>query len=191
MAGEPAGMTTSAPSAPGPSTGSKTYAAAVDGAEYRVAVERADAGWRVSVNDGVAMAADFVTKGPVAQYSLLLDHRSYEGIAEMNGEGLKVWVEGEPFLVAVMDQRLKALAGGRSLGGGSQQAAFKTPMPGMVVAVMVESGAEVTKGQPLLTLEAMKMRNDLKSPRDGRLKSVLVKAGQTVAKGDTLVEFED
>lgn len=171
----------------------RTYAAAVDGAEYRVAVERADAGWRVSVNDGVAMVADFVTKGqgPVAQYSLLLDHRSYEGIAELSGEGLKVWVEGEPFLVSVMDQRLKALAGGRSPGGGSLQAAFKTPMPGMVVAVMVEAEAEVAKGQPLLTLEAMKMRNDLKSPRDGRLKSVLVKAGQTVAKGDTLVEFED
>ena len=102
-----------------------------------------------------------------------------------------MWVEGEPFLVSVMDQRLKALAGGRALGARSQQAAFKTPMPGMVVDVMVESGAEVIKGQPLLTLEAMKMRNDLKSPRDGQVKSVLVQAGQTVAKGDTLVEFED
>lgn len=189
MAGEPAG-TTASPTF-GSSAAAKTYAAAVDGNEYLVGVERADNDWRVRVNDGEVMAADFVTKGAFAQYSLLLDHRSYEGIAEVNGEGLKVWVEGEPFLVSVMDQRLKALAGGRALGARSQQAAFKTPMPGMVVDVMVESGAEVIKGQPLLTLEAMKMRNDLKSPRDGQVKSVLVQAGQTVAKGDTLVEFED
>ena len=96
----------------------------------------------------------------------------------------------EPFLVSLVDQRLKSLGGGRAAGAGPRQAVFKTPMPGMVVAVMVEPGAEVAKGQPLLTLEAMKMRNDLKAPRDGRVKSVAVKAGQTVAKGDVLVELE-
>ncbi len=168
----------------------RTYAATVDGDEYVVSVSRTAGGWQVAINGGEPMMADFVSKGPVAQYSLLLEHRAYEGIAEMNGEGLKIWVEGEPFLVSVVDQRLRTLAGGRAPGQGAQQAALKTPMPGMVVAVMAEPGVEVAKGQPLLTLEAMKMRNDLKSPRDGRIKSVLVKAGQTVAKGDTLVEFE-
>ena len=168
----------------------RTYAAEVDGAEHLVAVGQVADGWQVSVDGGEVMTADFVTRGPVLQYSLLLDHRSYEGIVEKNGEGLKVWVEGEPFLVSLVDQRLKSLGGGRAAGAGPRQAVFKTPMPGMVVAVMVEPGAEVAKGQPLLTLEAMKMRNDLKSPRDGRVKSVAVEAGQTVAKGDVLVEFE-
>ena len=65
-----------------------------------------------------------------------------------------------------------------------------TPMPGMIVALAVAAGDQVVKGQALLTLEAMKMRNDLKSPRDGRVKEVKVAPGQTVAKGDVLVVFE-
>ena len=161
----------------------------MDGREYLVEVGRPDGACRVSVDGGPFAEADFFIKGAVRQFSLLLDHRSYEGMAEMNGEGLKVWVEGEPFEVQVLDQRLKALSGGRVGGGGPVQTLFKTPMPGIVVTVHVEAGQEVVKGQPILTLEAMKMRNDLKSIRDGVISRVAVTAGQTVAKGDVLVEF--
>ncbi|NLT35851.1 MAG: biotin/lipoyl-binding protein [Gaiellales bacterium] len=167
----------------------KTYSATVDGHEYVVDVERADGSCRISVDGGATQEADFFTKGAVRQFSLLLDHCSYEGMAHINGEGLKLWVEGEPFEVQVMDQRLKALSGGRVGGGGPVQTLFKTPMPGIVVTVHVEAGQEVTKGQPILTLEAMKMRNDLKATRDGVIGRVAVSAGQTVAKGDVLVEF--
>jgi len=173
------------------SSGGKTYAVTVDGRELQVTLEQQGDRWAVQIDGGQALEADFASRGSVGQYSLLLEHMSYEGIIQTNGDGFKVWVEGEPFEVKVMDVRLRALAGAQGVGATVARVAhFRTPMPGMVVAALVEPGAEVEKGQPLITLEAMKMRNDLKSPQSGRVKAVAVRAGQTVAKGDVLIEFE-
>ena len=172
-----------------PSDG-RTYVVTVDGQELEVALERRGDRWAVRIDGGEALEADFGTRGPAGQYSLLLKHRSYEGIVQPNGNGLKVWVEGDPFDVKAVDARLRALAGSPAAGAAARIAVFRTPMPGMVVGVLVEPGQEVRKGQPLITLEAMKMRNDLKSPEEGRVKAVAVRTGQTLAKGDVLVEFE-
>jgi biotin carboxyl carrier protein len=60
------------------------------------------------------------------------------------------------------------------------------PMPGSVVRVLVESGAAVTKGQPLLVLEAMKMEHTVASPYDGVLAYLRVTAGQQVDAGSVL-----
>jgi biotin carboxyl carrier protein len=63
-------------------------------------------------------------------------------------------------------------------------------MPGRVVQVHVAPGAAVTKGQPLLVIEAMKMENVVRAPRDGRVVSVAVEAGTRVVPGQTLIEIE-
>lgn len=167
----------------------KVYSATVDGREFLVDVDRSEGSCRVSVNGAEVAQVDMSANGCARQFSLLLDHQSYEGLAEMEGGELRIWVEGEPFEVQVVDQRLKALSGGRVGGAAAVQAQFKTPMPGIVVEVRVQPGQTVAKGDPILTLESMKMRNDLKSPRDGTVGQVLVSAGQTVAKGDVLVEY--
>jgi biotin carboxyl carrier protein len=60
-------------------------------------------------------------------------------------------------------------------------------MPGLVVAIPVEEGRAVKKGQVLLILESMKMQNELKSPRDGTVGRVRVKAGETVEQKQTLL----
>lgn len=54
------------------------------------------------------------------------------------------------------------------------------PMPGKVVELRVAEGDRVTRGQVLLVLEAMKMRNEIASPADGRVADVRVKAGSNV-----------
>jgi len=64
------------------------------------------------------------------------------------------------------------------------------PIPGKVVAVKVAPGDEVTPGQPLVVLEAMKMENELASEQAGRVASVHVVAGDTVEGGALLVELE-
>jgi pyruvate carboxylase len=64
------------------------------------------------------------------------------------------------------------------------------PMPGEVVIVAVEPGQRVGKGEPLLSLEAMKMETMLRAERDATVKEVLVKPGQTVAAKDLLVVLE-
>ena len=62
-------------------------------------------------------------------------------------------------------------------------------MPGLVVKVQVEVGQEVTAGQPVLVLEAMKMENELKAAGPGVVDQILVKPGQAVEKGAVLVTF--
>ena len=64
------------------------------------------------------------------------------------------------------------------------------PMPGMVVRVAVQKGQVVTKGEPLLALEAMKMETVLGAPRDGKVKAIHVKPGATVNTRDLLIELE-
>jgi pyruvate carboxylase subunit B len=57
----------------------------------------------------------------------------------------------------------------------------------MISKVLVAEGDKVTKDQPLLTLDAMKLENEIASPKIGTIKSVAVKAGAKVEKGQTLV----
>lgn len=64
-------------------------------------------------------------------------------------------------------------------------------IPGLIQTVSVKAGDRVRWGDPLLVLEAMKMRNDVTSPRDGIIKSVHVRAGEKVMKRQLLIEFED
>ena len=60
-------------------------------------------------------------------------------------------------------------------------------MPGLVVAIPIEEGQEVKKGQVLLILKSMKMQNELKSPRDGKVNRIKVKTGETVEQKQTLL----
>lgn len=64
------------------------------------------------------------------------------------------------------------------------------PMPGAVKSVAVKVGDEVSEGQEVLVLEAMKMQNSLMAGKQGKVKKVNVKEGQTVSADDVLVELE-
>jgi 3-methylcrotonyl-CoA carboxylase alpha subunit len=63
-------------------------------------------------------------------------------------------------------------------------------MPGKVTAVEVSSGDKVTKGQRLLTLEAMKMEHALTAPFDGVVAELNAKPGAQVTEGQVLVKVE-
>jgi len=64
------------------------------------------------------------------------------------------------------------------------------PMPGVVVAVLVEPDQQVAKDQPLMVLEAMKMEHTIRSPHAGRVKSLNYAVGQKVTDGAELLEIE-
>jgi biotin carboxyl carrier protein len=65
----------------------------------------------------------------------------------------------------------------------------RSPMPGKIVSVSVSVGDSVTKGQPILILESMKMENTIASPIDGTISAVHVGAGDAVQHGQTLAEI--
>jgi biotin carboxyl carrier protein len=66
---------------------------------------------------------------------------------------------------------------------------IKAPMPGLVLKVLVEEGAEVKKGENLFVLEAMKMENIIKAPADVTVKTIKIKPGDKVEKGQILMMF--
>lgn len=74
--------------------------------------------------------------------------------------------------------------------GGATGREVKAPMPGNIVDINVEPGDQVSVGQELCSLEAMKMKNAIRSPRAGVIASVTVTLGQAVAHGDVLCTFE-
>ncbi|MEZ5738190.1 MAG: pyruvate carboxylase [Burkholderiaceae bacterium] len=65
------------------------------------------------------------------------------------------------------------------------------PMPGMVVTVSVKSGQQVKAGDPLVSIEAMKMETQIRAERAGKIKAVHVRSGETIAAHDLMLEFAD
>lgn len=74
--------------------------------------------------------------------------------------------------------------------GNTKVNEIKAPMPGLVLDVLVQPGQEITKGDGLVVLEAMKMENILKSPTDAVVKSIEIEKSQTVEKNQLLIKFE-
>lgn len=76
----------------------------------------------------------------------------------------------------------------RSLAASEHESAF-APMPGQVLKILVEVGQQVSTGDALVILEAMKMEQTLRASADGVVEAVHVKQGDVVAPGDRLVEI--
>lgn len=78
---------------------------------------------------------------------------------------------------------------GPAAGSGSAAGTLAAPMPGVILAIEVKAGDAVRRGDALLILEAMKMRNTIRAPRDGLVAAVLVEPGQPVAQGTPMIRL--
>ena len=107
-----------------------------------------------------------------------------EGVATAEGGSVLVFADGQAFAFALPG------AGGAGGGGDSLDGDVESPMPGRVIAVEVAAGAEVKRGQKLLTLEAMKMEHSLTAPFDGMVTELNVGEGAQVTEGTLLVRIE-
>ena len=138
--------------------------------------------------DGQTYAIDLMAFAVQNLYSLIIDHNSYEAFVDSDAEDWQVLMRGDLYQAKVLDERAVRLAqsgGGIAVPAGDFN--LKAPMPGLVVAVPVEVGGPVKKGDILLILESMKMQNELKSPRDGIILRVKVKAGDVVEQNTVLL----
>ncbi len=160
------------------------YITTVEGKEYEVEILDEK---HIRVGDRL-LDVNFESVSGQPVYSLIVDGKSYEAYVYQGDENWQVLLRGRLFPVNVQDERekrLRAAAGGGVAEGGEFH--LKAPMPGLVVAVTVEEGQAVEKGEVLVVLESMKMQNELKAPRAGIVGRIRVKASETVEQKQTLL----
>jgi biotin carboxyl carrier protein len=150
---------------------SDTVVGAVDGREYQLEVRELARG----------------------QYLLLAGSNVYRCRIEREprrpGEPFAVVLRGQNHEVTIVDpKRLRTAqtAGAQHTGA----AEIISPMPGKIVRVLVEVGAQVAAGAGVIIVEAMKMQNEMKAPKAGMVISINAAAGATVNAGDVLAVIE-
>jgi pyruvate carboxylase len=100
-------------------------------------------------------------------------------------------LNGQPRSVSVADKSLEAKVQRRPKAVAGDAREVGAPMPGLVVTVAVRPGDVISKGQKLLSLEAMKMETTVHADRDGRIAEVLVAPGTPVEAQELLVRYAD
>ena len=167
-----------------------TYSADFQGRTHRVAVT--ETGLPATVRlDETTYEVDFAPIGG-SLFSVIIRGQSYEVDVVEDGEGvLVVWVEGEPHHIQFEEEGRRRRRGARVPGqvvGGRQT--IVAPMPGKVVKVLVSPEEQVSAGQGIIVVEAMKMENELKASGPGVVKEIRVQEGAGVGGGDVLVVIE-
>jgi acetyl-CoA/propionyl-CoA carboxylase biotin carboxyl carrier protein len=128
-------------------------------------------------------AGPVTVRGVVSDGDVLLTSGGRTTRWHTAAEGANVWVghEGASWVLHEQPRTLR-------VDDHSHDGDIASPMPGSVIAVQVQSGAKVSKGDPLVVVEAMKMEHTLTAPMDGTVADVLVRVGQQVAVDELLVQ---
>ena len=138
------------------------YEMEIDG-KYRPLEGRREDNGKVSVElDGAHLEGRVIRSGGRIEVFLLGEHRSFQ-------------------LHDPLEQDFE---------DGSRGGSLAAPLPGRIAAVLVESGAKVEKGAPLLVLEAMKMEHTIAAPARGTVAVIRCKAADQVVEGAELIEIE-
>jgi len=96
-------------------------------------------------------------------------------------------LNGQPREIRVVDRSVEATEPVQPKADKRDPDHIGAPMPGKVGVVAVMNGQEISAGEPLLWIEAMKMETAVCSPRDATVKNVLIESGSNVAAQDLLI----
>ena len=104
-------------------------------------------------------------------------------IIEQIGKMCRIKINGKIITMTVKDQldlMLDKL--GMNTKVSSKISSLRAPMPWKIIEILVQSGDQIKKGDPLIILEAMKMENVMKAPADLTIVKITVKVGDNVEK---------
>ena len=161
----------------------------VDGRVQDLDLTRGPGGAFLVEVDGETRRVELAPNGG-GMHRLRVDGRLTDVHIERAGRGLRVTVGGRAHEVAV---HRGTAADGAGLDGATfeeGERVVSAPMSGVVTEVLVEEGAAVRQGDPLLVIVAMKMNNEIRSPLDGVVRSVHVQVGELTEHGALLVVLE-
>ncbi len=130
--------------------------------------------------------------GGRGRHHLRIGDRGYRIHAARSDDGWVVRIGGRTVRVRVEDERTRRIRemAGQDLGAGGG-GEVRAPMPGRIVRILVDVGQEVEPGTPLLTIEAMKMENELRAERGGIVARIEVEEGETVNQDAVLAVVEE
>ena len=139
--------------------------------------------------DGRTVHVDAAQSGRMV-YSIIEDGKQFEAMVDETGPGrFDVLVAGRLFHLGAVDERTQLLAQSAAAAASGPQI-VDAQMPGKIVKIAVSVGDEVSEGQGVLVVEAMKMENEIASPIDGVIKEISVSEGSTVESGAPLFVVE-
>lgn len=163
------------------------YVVTIDDREYQIEILGEK---RISLNGNV-LNVDFQSISGQPIYSLIVDGRSYEAFVSQSHNEWQVMLLGRLYDARVEDERERRLrAASKSSAFDHLEFQLKAPMPGLVVAIPVNEGQTIEKGDVLVILESMKMQNELKSPRAGKVARIRVRPGASVEQKQVLLSVE-
>lgn len=135
--------------------------------------------------------------------SVTVDGRSF--VVRMDGDRVlvdnvpyEVQIEGDRAIVGGIAHslRVEGLADPKAAAGKAgaapvvaHEGAVTAIMPGKIIRILVEIGEQVSEGDVICILEAMKMENELRAPKTGRVEALYVEPGQDVEMGSVLAEI--
>jgi biotin carboxyl carrier protein len=160
------------------------YDVSIDGKPHRVELNRAENGWSCRV-DGREFSVD-AEQIDAKTLSLLIEGKSYEA---RRASETSIFIRERRYEVSVEDPRSWR---GRKRSGAAGEGPQKlsASMPGKIVRVLAAEGDQISAGQGIAVVEAMKMQNEVKSPKAGTLKKLLAKPGMNVNAGEVLAIVE-
>jgi len=133
------------------------------------------------------------------EFKFTIDGKQYNAaVNELEDNFAEVTLNGKTYKVELEKEEAPAAAAVRRPAAAAASAAaapaglmtVKSPLPGSIVKVLVKAGQAVKKGDVLLTMESMKMENNVTAEADGTVKAVYVEPGKNVMQDDKLLDIE-
>jgi len=146
--------------------------------------EDRDGCYQITIDNKEPFTIDVIDK-QTGSYSVIYKGKAYEFDVEDKENQYNVLVKGRLYSLELVNQKSTTT---KSKETGEQKLTAK--MPGKIIKIQVKEGDEVTKGEGIIIMEAMKMENELKAPTTGKVKKIIVKEGQNVDAGADLIFFE-
>ena len=154
---------------------SREFSITLDGATYKIVVD----GNSILVNGQPFVAG-------LEEDRVLVDGTPYDVILEEN-RAVVGGIAHELLVTGLEEEKAGPKAAARAVASAGAVTAI---MPGKIIRVLVSEGDQVTEGDVVCILEAMKMENELKASKDGTVKALHIQSGQDVEMGAVLAEID-
>jgi 3-methylcrotonyl-CoA carboxylase alpha subunit len=151
---------------------------------HTVVIHYAPGGLLVALGEDGASAAAALNPEGEGVFHLQFGTEAARVRIEPENEYLHVSLGGADYRLRWRDPRQPAVEGYLA------DSSLAAPMPGRIIAHVAAAGSTVSKGAPLLIMEAMKMEHTICAPADGVVRAYLAAVGQQVREGTELIDFE-